>query len=74
MDIVFSVMTGKLHMYPCPLMHHRLYSAHVVIPELPGTYIRESVDSLCRDDTDMPMLPYSLQLPERYIKFVSLFR
>ena len=37
------------------------------------TYIRESVDSLCRDDADMPMHAYaaihtkSLQLPQRCI-------
>ena len=37
--------------------------------------IRESVDSLCRDDADMPMTPYIQKACNRpNIAFVSLFR
>ena len=38
-------------------------------------YIRESVDSLCRDDADMPMPPYIRKAYNRpNTAFVSLFR
>ena len=38
-------------------------------------YIRESVDSLCRDDADMPMPPYIGKAYNRpNDAFVSLFR
>ena len=38
-------------------------------------YIRESVDSLCRDDADMPMPPYIRKACNRpNAAFVSLFR
>ena len=38
-------------------------------------YIRESVDSLCRDDADMPMPPYIRKAYNRpNAAFVSLFR
>ena len=39
--------------------------------------IRESVDSLCRDDVDMPMPPYirkAYNRPNAALNFVSLFR
>ena len=37
--------------------------------------IRESVDSLCRDDADMPMPPYIRKAYDRpNAAFVSLFR
>ena len=37
--------------------------------------IRESVDSLCRDDADMPMTPYIRKACNRpNAAFVSLFR
>ena len=37
--------------------------------------IRESVDSLCRDDVDMPMTPYIRKACNRpNAAFVSLFR
>ena len=37
--------------------------------------IRESVDSLCRDDADMPMPPYIRKAYNRpNAAFVSLFR
>ena len=40
-----------------------------------GWYIRESVDSLCRDDADMPMPPYIRKACNRpNAAFVSLFR
>ena len=39
------------------------------------TSIRESVDSLCRDDVDMPMPPYIRKACNRLnAAFVSLFR
>ena len=39
------------------------------------SYIRESVDSLCRDDADMPMPPYIRKACNRpNAAFVSLFR
>ena len=39
------------------------------------SYIRESVDSLCRDDADMPMTPYIVKAYNRPdAAFVSLFR
>ena len=39
------------------------------------TCIRESVDSLCRDDVDMPMPPYIRKACNRPdTAFVSLFR
>ena len=38
-------------------------------------FIRESVDSLCRDDADMPMPPYIRKAYNRpNAAFVSLFR
>ena len=38
-------------------------------------FIRESVDSLCRDDADMPMTPYIRKACNRpNVAFVSLFR
>ena len=38
-------------------------------------YIRESVDSLCRDDANMPMPPYIRKAYNRpNAAFVSLFR
>ena len=38
-------------------------------------FIRESVDSLCRDDADMPMTPYIGKAYNRpNAAFVSLFR
>ena len=41
----------------------------------PGILIRESVDSLCRDDADMPMTPYIRKACNRpNAAFVSLFR
>ena len=43
--------------------------------ERQGYYIRESVDSLCRDDADMPMPPYIRKAYNRpNAAFVSLFR
>ena len=40
-----------------------------------GQVIRESVDSLCRDDADMPMPPYIRKACNRpNAAFVSLFR
>ena len=36
------------------------------------TCIRESVDSLCRDDTDTPMSPYRCNLPNA--AYLSLLR
>ena len=40
-----------------------------------STVIRESVDSLCRDDADMPMPPYIRKACNRpNAAFVSLFR
>ena len=50
-------------------------SLHKKISETSKNEIRESVDSLCRDDADMPMPPYIRKAYNRpNAAFVSLFR
>ena len=47
------------------------YNVHIHV----HVYIRESIDSLCRDDVDMPRLPYIRKdCNHPNTGFVSLFR
>ena len=49
--------------------------SHSIISPYGKRAIRESVDSLCRDDADMPMTPYIRKACNRpNAAFVSLFR
>ena len=57
----------RLYAYANSVRVRLLFSAY--------THIRESVDSLCRDDADMPMPPYIGKACNRpNAAFVSLFR
>ena len=57
------------------ILHNNNVHVHYSIDGICSLYIRESVDSLCRDDADMPMPPYIREACNRpNAAFVSLFR
>ena len=58
------------------MQRHVTVAVHVVLTHnRVHLVIRESVDSLCRDDADMPMPPYIRKACNRpNAAFVSLFR
>ena len=57
------------------LSDEQRFFLHIDVPEGLKHHIRESVDSLCRDDADMPMPPYIRKACNRpNAAFVSLFR
>ena len=77
--ILFCVCSGTskntLILSICPLSKARLYCHYCRVVHQKLSSIRESVDSLCRDDPDMPMPPYIGKACNRAnAAFVSLFR
>ena len=72
---VLPVTTEKKTSSPLACMYMYVCAVHMVVYTCRSMHIRESVDSLCRDDTDMPMTPYIRKAYNRpNAALVSLFR
>ena len=80
--MVITMYMNAVHVYYVPLLSNpQLLSSvcqlvcHMAQLITMSSPIRESVDSLCRDDADMPMPPYVRKACNRpNAAFISLFR
>ena len=73
-NFIGSICTWKIYLNPQIRISDFWESDTYWFPRI-TVYIRESVDSLCRDDADMPMPPYirkAYNCPNA--TFVSLFK
>ena len=81
-DIKSGIYPSEKHeiYFPCPETQNKIvFRVELMVCGLDHSgsqpFIRESVDSLCRDDADMPMPPYIRKAYNRpNAAFVSLFR